>query len=99
MSILRLLELLHSAGDTLHLGKHGQMPLAFLVLHASLNRYLDYPRRHARRYPCWSTSCLLADPGQDSRAATLPGARPDCPGNTGCTNVHYVTALTVFLVE
>ena len=27
--------MLHSAGETLHLGEHGQMPLAFLVLHAS----------------------------------------------------------------
>ena len=29
------LRMLHSAGETLHLGEHGQMPLAFLVLHAS----------------------------------------------------------------
>ena len=27
--------MLQSAGETLHLGEHGQMPLAFLVLHAS----------------------------------------------------------------
>ena len=68
VSISPTAELLHSAGDTLHLGKHGQMPLAFLVLHASLSRYIDYPRRHARRYPCRFTNCLLANPGQDSRA-------------------------------
>ena len=90
---LQLLGMLHSAGETLHLGKHGQMPLAFLVLHASLNRYLDCPRRHARRYPCWLTSCLLANPGQDSRA--VPYQERDLPVQVECwlrRFVHYVTA-------
>ena len=78
---------------TLHLGKHGQMPLAFLVLHASLNRYLDYPRRHARRYPCWPTSCLLANPSQDSRA--VPYQERDLPVQVERwlqRFVHYFTA-------
>ncbi len=85
--------MLQSAEETLHLDEHGQMPLAFLVLHASLNRYLDCPRRHARRYPCWFTSCLLANPSQDSRAVLT---RSVTPFQVECwlrRFVHYVTPL------
>ena len=67
--------------------------LAFLVLHASLNRYLDCPRRHARRCPCWPASCLLANPGQDSRA--VPYQERDLPVQVERwlqRFVHYVTA-------
>ena len=49
-----------SAGVRLHLGTQGQMPPAFLVLHASMRRCLDCPRRHVQRYPA---VLLAACPG------------------------------------
>ena len=52
-------------GAAMHTGKHEQMPLAFLVLHAILSYHLDLSKVFAH-CPCWPFSCLLVSPGQDS---------------------------------
>ena len=55
-----------SCGAAMHTGKHEQMPLAFLVLHAILGYHLDLSKVFAH-CPCWPFSCLLVSPGQDSQ--------------------------------
>ena len=60
--------------------------------HASMSRYLDCPRRPARRYPCWQPPA--GESSQDSRAVPYQerDILPACPGRVlNVMIVHYAT--------
>ena len=67
--------MLHSAGETLHLGKHGQMPPALLVLPRLCLATLIVQGDMCDATPV-VTSCLLANPGQDSQAVPYQEVTP-----------------------
>ena len=83
--------MLHSAGETLHLGEHGQMPLAFLVLHASRVATLIVQGDMLDATPvgspaaCWrSKSGFPAAPYQE---------HDSCPGGTLDVTIAYYATL------
>ena len=77
------------AGARLHLGTQGQMPPAFLVLHALMRRCLDCPRRLLDATPAaLLAACWRIQSGFPSCA--LPGA---CTNNLPVQVVRWSTTV------